>query len=85
MGATEQVFAHPLHPYTQMLMASVHRLDKKWDKTEVEPKEDRLELASGCVYYDRCPLADKDCARGRPALLETERDHFVACFHYMEK
>ena len=68
-----------------MLMASIPRLDKKWEEVEVELKATQSELTSGCVYYDRCPLADKDCARGRPALLETERDHFVACFRYLEK
>ena len=29
---TGEIFLNPLHPYTQMLMASVPRLDQKWDK-----------------------------------------------------
>ena len=30
MGATEKVFGNPLHPYTQMLLASVPQLHRKW-------------------------------------------------------
>jgi peptide/nickel transport system ATP-binding protein len=81
MGATERIFDHPLHPYTKMLMASVPRLDKKWGKVEVDLKAKHSDLSGGCVYFERCPLPAKDegCARDRPALIEIERDHFVAC------
>jgi len=85
MGSTEQVYYHPLHPYTKMLIASVPRLDKKWEEVEMELKAKQSELSTGCVYYERCPFADKDkdCAR-RPTLIEAESSHFVACSHYME-
>jgi peptide/nickel transport system ATP-binding protein len=79
MGSTERIFDNPLHPYTQMLMASVPRLDKKWETGAVELKAHRPELNGGCVYYERCPVADKGCAKDGPALVEVERDHFVAC------
>jgi peptide/nickel transport system ATP-binding protein len=79
MGATERIFDNPQHPYTQMLMASVPRLDKKWEAGAVELKAQRSEPAGGCVYYERCPIADDDCAKDSPTLIEVERDHFVAC------
>jgi peptide/nickel transport system ATP-binding protein len=84
MGATEKIYFNPLHPYTKMLMASVPRLDKKWEKVEAELKAKQSELTSGCVYYARCPVADKalGCDRHMPPLLEVERDHFVACFRH---
>jgi peptide/nickel transport system ATP-binding protein len=85
MGATEKIFDHPLHPYTKMLMASIPRLDKKWAQAEVELKAEQPELANGCVYYARCPIADKGCTHDRPALIEAEHDHAVACFRYLEK
>ncbi len=84
MGATERVFDHPLHPYTQMLMASVPRLDKTWERVEVELKAKQLEPTGGCVYYDRCPVAEKRCADDMPALRAVDEDHFVACIHYAE-
>lgn len=80
MGATEKIYDHPLHPYTKMLMASVPRLDKKWEEVEIELRGQRSELTSGCVYYMRCPIADKGCAIDRPKLVELENDHLVACF-----
>ena len=83
MGSTGKIYDKPLHPYTQMLMAAVPRLDQKWAETkvEVELKAKYSGLTGGCVYYARCPLADKDesCTRDTPPLVELERDHFVAC------
>jgi peptide/nickel transport system ATP-binding protein len=86
MGATEKIYNNPLHPYTKMLMASVPRLDKKWEEVEVELKTEQSELSSGCVYYDRCPEAEKSegCERQRPTLIQAESDHFVACSCYAE-
>jgi len=85
IGPTEQIYYHPLHPYTRLLIASVPRLDKKWEEVEVKLKAKYSELLTGCVYYERCPFADKDkdCAK-RPPLIEAESGHFVACSHYME-
>jgi peptide/nickel transport system ATP-binding protein len=86
MGATEKVYDNPLHPYTKMLMASVPRLDKKWEEVEVELRAKQAELSRGCVYYERCPAAYKNegCERQRPMLMEAESDHFVACGCYAE-
>ncbi len=80
MGAVGKIFLTPLHPYTQMLMASVPRLDKKWDiKTNVEVKAAPSGMIQGCPYYDRCPLAFIKCLE-KPASIEIESDHFVACW-----
>lgn len=82
MGATEKVFARPLHPYTRMLMSAVARLDKKWDQVEVELRGQQAELTLGCVYAARCTAADPGagCDQRRPTLVEAEADHLVACF-----
>jgi peptide/nickel transport system ATP-binding protein len=84
MGATEKIYFNPVHPYTQMLMSSVPRLDKKWDKVEIELKAKQTELTGGCVYYDRCqsPYKCKKCASEKPRLSEFEPDHFVACHFF---
>lgn len=70
MGSTEKVFDNPLHPYTKMLMASVPRLDARWEEAEVERKANPSKPGGEVV--------DKDDAGDRPALIEAERDHFVA-------
>ena len=87
MGSTQKIYYNPIHPYTKMLMASVPRLDKKWEEVKVELKAEHFELVRGCLYYDRCPIANKDgdCDRIRPSLIEVEPDHFVACSRCKEE
>jgi peptide/nickel transport system ATP-binding protein len=82
MGAVEKIYDNPLHPYTEMLMASVPRLDRKWEQVDLELKAKKSGLGEGCVYYERCPVADKTCARQRPRLIEVDQDHLVACRRY---
>jgi peptide/nickel transport system ATP-binding protein len=82
MGATEKIFDKPQHPYTKMLMASVPRLDRKWEEGKAEVKRSEPSLVGGCVFYNRCPVAEKICAGYSPPLNETENDHSVACIHY---
>ncbi|MDD3819078.1 MAG: ABC transporter ATP-binding protein [Actinomycetota bacterium] len=82
MGDTKKIYFDPVHPYTKMLMASVPRLDKKWEKVEVELKAKQAEITEGCVYYERCksPHKNKKCAFQRPELVEVSPDHFVSCY-----
>jgi peptide/nickel transport system ATP-binding protein len=85
LGATDKIYYNPLHPYTRMLMASVPRLDKKWDKVEIDLNEKKVsDISGGCVYYARCPHAEPACAT-KPILVEAESDHFVACTHFLNK
>jgi len=84
MGATAAIFDRPLHPYTKMLMTSIPRLDRKWEKGELELKEKRTGFDTGCVYYGRCPLAQKAC-RQEPPTIEAGKDHFVACWNEFEE
>ncbi len=80
MGKVETIFEQPLHPYTQMLLASVPRLDQKWDKKiNVDSRADVCGAPHGCVYYDRCPLAFEKC-KEMPVPVEVEKDHLVACW-----
>jgi peptide/nickel transport system ATP-binding protein len=81
MGSTQKIYYNPLHPYTKMLMASIPRLDKKWEEVEAGLEAEHFELTEGCVYYGRCPTIDRDgcCSKSRPSLIEVESDHLVAC------
>lgn len=81
MGATEEIYSNPLHPYTRMLMASVPRLDAKWEDVEqhLEAGGQQPRAVHGCIYAERCPYADGDCAEAEPPLVEVVPDHFVAC------
>ncbi|MFH1524329.1 MAG: ABC transporter ATP-binding protein [Chloroflexota bacterium] len=79
-GLTERVYNNPLHPYTVMLMNSVPRMDKKWEKDEMHLKAPPSRYANGCVYSARCPIADKKCLREPPSV-EVEKGHLVACWN----
>lgn len=83
MGRTESVYSNPLHPYTQLLMVSVPRLDQKWQKMAGGVEAGDAVLPSGCAYYSRCPNADRYCAESRPPLVEVAPDHWVACYRCM--
>jgi peptide/nickel transport system ATP-binding protein len=85
MGDTDKIFNNPLHPYTQMLIASVPTLDKRWDDKKgiaIEKKAGPPAPTRGCVYKERCPQAKAGCSSDRPALLEMESGHYVACINY---
>lgn len=82
MGPTDQVYHRPLHPYTEMLMESVPRLDRKWEKEIRMEREGSLMSAApkGCGYADRCAIVMDICPRQEPELKEAETGHFVACW-----
>ena len=79
MGETDKIFNNPMHPYTKMLMASVPRLDKKWDPVDIGLSSQHVHNSHGCVYYERCPMAEQSCSGSRPALIEIEPGHFASC------
>lgn len=85
-GDIERVFQRPLHPYTQILMSSVPRLDKKWEEAEIRLKGQEGKRTSGCPYYDRCYLQEKTriCADLKPRLVKAEEQHFVACHLFQD-
>ena len=85
-----ELFAHPLHPYTRGLMASIPRLGLM--RGESEAKAQRLQeipgivpplhaLPKGCAFAPRCPLADDRCRHEVPAYTAHRSDHFAACWH----
>ncbi|HAF62227.1 MAG TPA: oligopeptide ABC transporter ATP-binding protein [Anaerolineaceae bacterium] len=79
-GSTEKIFDNPLHPYTQMLISAVPRLDQKWaTKVKLDSEAAHLGVPTGCVYYDRCPYAFEKC-KVHPEIIEVSTDHHVACW-----
>jgi peptide/nickel transport system ATP-binding protein len=78
-GLTDKVYHNSLHPYTEMLMAAVPRLDKKWEHVDIELKAKQVDSTGGCVYYERCPIAFEKCVQ-EPPVIEIEPGHAVACW-----
>jgi oligopeptide/dipeptide ABC transporter ATP-binding protein len=79
---TEEIFARPLHPYTQALLASipvprpnVQRERRKLTGDAPTPAAPPV----GCRFHTRCPIAVDDCLSERPRLVEITPGHRVAC------
>ncbi|MBZ0298940.1 MAG: ABC transporter ATP-binding protein [Anaerolineae bacterium] len=79
---TEELFHHPLHPYTEALLSSVPRPDPTIQKKRVPLGGEVPSPAnppSGCYFHPRCPYAKEICAREAPPLHEHKPGHFSAC------
>jgi oligopeptide/dipeptide ABC transporter ATP-binding protein len=84
--AADALYANPLHPYSQALLASIPRLLDDEPMREAQPLEGEvpspLNPPSGCRFRTRCPFVMDVCAEQRPSLSEPEPGHFVACHLY---
>lgn len=76
-----ELFANPLHPYTQGLMASMPRLhDVVEDLYSIEGTvPDPAHMPSGCKFAPRCPLADLECTKVHPELEFVNAEHAKRC------
>lgn len=89
VGKSDDVYHHPLHPYTQALLSSVPIPDPKaagLKKRIVLEGElpSPIDPPSGCVFRTRCPKATERCAQEKPKLRSVDGRQ-VACFLYDEK
>lgn len=73
MGERDEVFFHPLHPYTRMLINAV-----RGEFCDAKEKEN-IAMDEACVFYQRCELSEGLCVKEMPRLLGT-KEHSVACF-----
>lgn len=82
-GAVKQVFANPLHPYTQGLLQSVPRLGQKTELPTITGQvPDLARQLEGCLFIDRCPRPCSPCAQQAPLAQEIEPGHWVRCWRY---
>ena len=81
-----EMYAQPLHPYTQALLAAVPVPDPHQRRTEEMPKGEipnPINPPSGCRFHPRCPYAQPVCSEDEPELREMQPGHLVSC-HFAE-
>jgi peptide/nickel transport system ATP-binding protein len=82
IGAAEQVFDEPAHPYTSLLLRAIPLPDPDAPLPQsVAPGEPPSPIAppSGCRFRTRCSFAAARCAAEEPQMREIRPGQFVAC------
>lgn len=83
IAPVDRAFAHPRHPYTLGLLASVPRLDKVRGARLLPIRgtpPDLIDLPQGCPFLPRCPYSVGRCAQENPPLDVVQPLHLAACW-----
>jgi peptide/nickel transport system ATP-binding protein len=80
MSPTDELFEHPQHPYTRMLMDALPDLDMSGRGRKAIQGEipNPIHPPPGCAFHPRCPHAFEPCRIDVPALT-WRGDHATAC------
>jgi len=81
IGPVREIFAKPIHPYTQGLLKSVIHLETKELSSIDGSPPDLVDPPTGCRFHPRCPYAQDICTKEVPALIEY-REHQAAACHF---
>jgi peptide/nickel transport system ATP-binding protein len=82
LASRDELFAHPLHPYTRALLSAVPIPDPTVKRERIVLRGDipsPVNPPSGCKFHTRCPLAEPICREQTPVFREVGSDHWVAC------
>jgi peptide/nickel transport system ATP-binding protein len=86
---SDELYANPLHPYTEALLSAVPRTDPSHVPNRILLEGDVPSPAnppSGCKFHPRCRYAEATCSEDEPELREigAGSDHYAAC-HLVDK
>ena len=83
----DELFSHPLHPYTRGLIDSHPSPDFTGDRLKVIPGSvpALADMPSGCPFNNRCPYAAEDCGDVFPEFETAQPGHCVACYRWKEE
>jgi oligopeptide/dipeptide ABC transporter ATP-binding protein len=84
LGAAQDVYRNPQHPYSRALLEAVPLPDP--DRVKTKDRKllqgdvpNPIAKPSGCAFRTRCPLARDECARQTPPLRRLDDGRLVAC------
>lgn len=81
-GSVQEVFRHPLHPYTEGLFRSLPNINDDREMLVPIPgmMPDPMELPVGCAFCPRCAYAMDRCSKEIPETTLVNGSHTIACF-----
>ncbi len=82
LANTDELFANPLHPYTEALLSAVPKPDPDLASTRIKLFGEIANPAdppSGCYFHPRCPYAKDICSQEAPVWKEYAPNHFAVC------
>lgn len=88
MGRTEEVFAHPKHPYTLALIRSIPDHEGESGRGRVVLRGEvpsPLDRPTGCPFHPRCPMARDLCVRETPLPRPVGTGTHRAACHFAEE
>ena len=88
LAESQELFDHPLHPYTEALLGAIPTTDAGQTK-ELQILEGDIPSPvnppKGCKFHTRCKYATEKCKMVTPEWQEVRPNHFIACHHILEK
>ena len=87
LADVKELFANPVHPYTQALLRSIPMIGRRMERLETIPGSvpDLINPPSGCRFHPRCPFAFKKCKDEKPQLISVRQGHLSACHLHGEQ
>ena len=84
MADRNELYEHPLHPYTRALLSAVPIPDPKKDRARKRTilagdVPSPINPPAGCRFHPRCPIAEARCSQETPAWRCVTAGHWVAC------
>ncbi len=79
---TEELFSHPMHPYTEALLSAIPKPDPRAKPQHIVLEGDVPNPANpptGCYFHPRCMYAKDVCSQEEPPLEEVQPGHWVSC------
>ena len=89
INESEDLYRHPLHPYTRALLSAIPVPDPKTSRTRQREilqgdVPSPINPPKGCVFCTRCRYATEECKNVAPQMEEVSPGHMVACHHFRE-